>query len=110
VVAWPDGDLGAYLTSLAALSAYEMLMLPGHGPVQADCGGLARAYLAHRRQRLEQVRAAMAAGAETPGEVVDVVYADIDPRVRFAAEWSARSQIDFLRRESHAPPEQLDPL
>ncbi|BCJ53602.1 putative hydrolase (beta-lactamase-like) [Actinoplanes sp. NBRC 14428] len=110
VVAWPDGDLGAYLASLAALTAYPMLMLPGHGPVRADCAELATAYLAHRRERLDQVRAALAGGAGTPEAIVDVVYPDIDPGVRFAAEWSARAQLEYLRRESHRPPEQLDPL
>ena len=111
VVAWPDGDLGAYLTSLAALTAYEqVLMLPGHGPALDDCGAVARAYLAHRRERLAQVRAAMAAGADTPEAIVDIVYPDIAPGVRFAAQWSARAQLEFLRRESQPPLEQLDRL
>ena len=110
VVTHPDGDLGAYLDSLAVLSSYPRILLPGHGPVGADCAAVARTYLAHRRERLAQVRAAVAAGADTPEEVVDAVYADIDPRVRFAAVQSVRSQLDFLRRESHAHPEQLDPL
>ncbi|GAA2528315.1 putative hydrolase (beta-lactamase-like) [Winogradskya humida] len=110
VVAWPDGDLGDYLASLGALRAYKTLMLPGHGPVRSDCGELAAAYLTHREQRLAQVRAAMAGGADTPEAIVDVVYPDVDPSVRFAAEWSARAQLEYLRRESQAAPEQLDPL
>ncbi|GAA3344426.1 MBL fold metallo-hydrolase [Amorphoplanes nipponensis] len=111
VVAWPDGDLGAYLASLERLSAYEqVLMLPGHGPAQPDCAALARAYLAHRRERLAQVRAAVAAGAGTAEAIVDAVYPDIAPEVRFAALWSARAQLEHLRRESQAAPEQLDPL
>ena len=32
VVAWPDGDLGAYLESLTRLTAYPRMLLPGHGP------------------------------------------------------------------------------
>jgi len=111
VVAWPDGDLGAYLSSLDALTAYEkVLMLPGHGPALDDCGAVAQAYLAHRRERLAQVRAAIAAGADSPEAIVDIVYPDIAPGVRFAAEWSARAQLEFLRRESQPPLEQLDPL
>ena len=111
VVAWPDGDLGDYLTSLTRLAAYEnMVLLPGHGPALSDCGAAARAYLAHRRSRLEQVRAAIAAGADTPDAVVDLVYPDIDPAIRFAAEASAGAQLDYLRRESPTGPEQLDPL
>lgn len=111
VVAWPDGDLGAYLTSLARLTAYEGVpMLPGHGPALTDCAEVARVYLDHRRERLAQVRTAIAAGADTAEAVVDAVYPDIAPEVRFAAVWSARAQLEYLRRESQAAPEQLDPL
>ena len=111
VVAWPDGDLGAYLGSLEVLTAYEnVLLLPGHGPALADCAGTARVYLAHRQERLAQVRAAVAAGADSAEAVVDAVYPDIAPQVRFAAKWSARAQLEYLRRESHRPSEQLDPL
>jgi len=111
VVAWPDGDLGKYLSSLSRLQAYEKVpMLPGHGPALSDVAAIATDYLEHRRQRLDQVRAALAAGADTPGAIVDVVYPDIDPAIRFAAEASAGAQLDYLRRESPAHPEQLDPL
>jgi len=110
VVAWPDGDLGAYLNSLEVLTAYPRLLLPGHGPVRHDCAEAARAYLAHRRERLAQVEAAVAAGADSPEAVVDVVYPDIEPGVRFAAEWSARAQLEYLRRESQPGSQQLDPL
>jgi glyoxylase-like metal-dependent hydrolase (beta-lactamase superfamily II) len=111
VVAAPDGDLGAYLRSLDLLTAYpKVLMLPGHGPARTDTAALAEEYLAHRKERLAQVAAAMAAGARTPEAVVDVVYPDIDPRVRFAAEWSAAAQIDHLIRESAARADGLDRL
>jgi glyoxylase-like metal-dependent hydrolase (beta-lactamase superfamily II) len=111
VVAWPDGDLGAYLTSLDRLTAYEnVLLLPGHGPALSDCAAAAQAYLAHRRDRLAQVRAAVAAGADTPDALVDVVYPNINPDIRFAAVASAGAQLDYLRRESQPGPEQLDPL
>jgi glyoxylase-like metal-dependent hydrolase (beta-lactamase superfamily II) len=114
VVAKPDGDLGAYLTSLDVLAAYrKVLMLPGHGPAQPDVAEVARVYREHRRERLAQVEAAMAAGADTPEKVVDLVYPDIEPGVRFAAEWSAAAQLDYLRhknRESGTPADGLDRL
>jgi glyoxylase-like metal-dependent hydrolase (beta-lactamase superfamily II) len=111
VVAYPDGDLASYLTSLERLSAYENVpLLPGHGPALTDCAAAARVYLAHRRERLDQVRQAVAAGADTPDAVVDIVYADIDPAVRFAAIASTQAQLDYLRRESQPGSEQLDPL
>jgi hypothetical protein len=86
------------------------MLLPGHGPVGHDCAAVARTYLAHRRERLDQVRAAIAAGADSPEQVVDAVYTDIDPRVRFAAEQSVRAQLDYLRWESQPGPQRLDPL
>lgn len=101
VVAAPDGDLGAYLSSLELLQSYPaVMMLPGHGPARGDTAERARFYLNHRRERLAQVAAAMAAGAETPAAVVDLVYPDLDQALRFAAEWSAAAQIDHLRRKA----------
>ena len=101
VVAHPDGHLGDYLASLELLSTYRGIpALPGHGPALADCGVAADFYLAHRRARLDQVRAAVAAGATTAAEVVATVYADVDRSLWWAAEWSVRAQLEYLGRES----------
>jgi glyoxylase-like metal-dependent hydrolase (beta-lactamase superfamily II) len=112
VVAWPDGDLGDYLASLEWLTGFPgVRVLPGHGPPLADCAAAASYYLAHRRARLAQVRAAMAAGATTPAEIVGVVYPDIDRALRPAAEWSTQAQLAYLdreRRESHPGATPLD--
>jgi glyoxylase-like metal-dependent hydrolase (beta-lactamase superfamily II) len=102
VVAHPDGRLGAYLESLRRLRdvARERRLrtvLPGHGPVLTDPVAVLDGYLAHRAERLAQVRAALASGARTPSEVVAAVYADLDPALRHAAELSARAQLDHLR-------------
>ncbi len=114
VVAHPDGRLGPYLDSLARLreevDAVEqrvgapVLVLPGHGPVLDDAGASLRAYLAHRGQRLDQVRAALAAGDRTPREVVERVYADVDPVLWPAAELSVRAQVEFLATIGGANP------
>lgn len=97
VVAHPDGNLGDYLASLERLGAYQgIAALPGHGPALADCGAAADFYLAHRRARLDQVRAAVAAGARTAPEVVATVYADVDRSLWWAAEWSVRAQLEYL--------------
>ncbi|WP_433314912.1 MBL fold metallo-hydrolase [Micromonospora chersina] len=106
VVAHPDGHLGDYLSSLELLTTYRGIpALPGHGPALADCGAAAEFYLAHRRARLDQVRAAVAAGATTAPEVVERVYADVDRSLWWAAEWSVRAQLEYLgvtARESGA--------
>lgn len=100
VIAWPDGRLGPYLTSLQRLrdaaDGLEVL-LPGHGPVLERPVEVLEFYLAHRRARLDQVRAAVAGGAVTAKDVVEVVYADVDRSVRPAAELSVEAQLEYLR-------------
>jgi glyoxylase-like metal-dependent hydrolase (beta-lactamase superfamily II) len=99
VVAHPDGRMGPYLESLRRLrSMTGVRVLPGHGPLRQDAGTAAGEYLAHREQRLDQVRAALAAGASTPMEVVEIVYADVDRALWSAAEASVRAQLDHLAR------------
>lgn len=101
VVAHPDGKLAAYLDSLHSLAelAPGTMVLPGHGPELPDAGDVARAYLAHREQRLDQVRAALAElGPDaTPMQVVEVVYVDVDRALWPAAELSVRAQLEYLR-------------
>ncbi|MBT0767341.1 MBL fold metallo-hydrolase [Kineosporia sp. J2-2] len=101
VVAHPDGRLDAYLDSLERLgelsgSARLERLLPGHGPALAQPGLVVDAYLKHRRERLEQVRQAVARGARTAHEVVAVVYADVPRSVWPAAELSVRAQLTYL--------------
>jgi glyoxylase-like metal-dependent hydrolase (beta-lactamase superfamily II) len=96
-----DGRLGDYLRSLEQLRelaevAGLRLLLPGHGPMLADPIGILDYYLAHRAERLDQVRAALAAGATTPAEIVAMIYTDVDRSVWPAAEWSVRAQLDYL--------------
>jgi glyoxylase-like metal-dependent hydrolase (beta-lactamase superfamily II) len=100
VIAHPDGNLADYLRSLRRLRdlASDGLdtLLPGHGDPVAPATDRLDAYLRHREQRLEQVRAALRAGARTPADVVEIVYADVDRRLWPAAEASVRAQLDYL--------------
>ncbi len=97
VVAHPDGDLRAYLASLRRLADLgDLTVLPGHGPVLASVRAVATSYLEHRANRLEQVRAALAAGDRTAREVVRRVYHDVDRAVWPAAELSVRAQLAYL--------------
>jgi glyoxylase-like metal-dependent hydrolase (beta-lactamase superfamily II) len=103
VVAHPDGRLEDYLASLerlrsVAASGAVTTVLPGHGPALPDAVRVLDGYLAHRRERLEQVRAAVAAGARTAREVVERVYADVDRTLWPAAEQSVRAQLEYLER------------
>jgi glyoxylase-like metal-dependent hydrolase (beta-lactamase superfamily II) len=112
VVAHPDGRLGAYLDSLhrlhALAEAHEVdVVWPGHGPVITDALGALDFYLAHRRERMEQVRVALEelaaephpegiAAEELPRRVVERVYVDVDPVLWGAAELSVRAQLAYL--------------
>lgn len=109
VVAHPDGALGAYLDSLdrlhALAAAREVTAIwPGHGPVIGDALAALDHYIAHRRERLEQVEAALGAlppdlgHDELPRRVVEIVYADVDPVLWGAAELSVRAQLAYLGR------------
>ncbi|GLZ40954.1 MBL fold metallo-hydrolase [Actinokineospora sp. NBRC 105648] len=104
VIAPPDGALGAYLDSLRALAGRPAgaVVLPGHGPDLPDVAEVARQYLAHREQRLDQIRAALVhLGPDaTARQVVEVVYADVDQSLWAPAEWSVRAQLDYLRARS----------
>ncbi|HXV91927.1 MAG TPA: MBL fold metallo-hydrolase [Pseudonocardia sp.] len=101
VIAHPDGALGPYLESLTRLRELPdgTAVLPGHGPELPDAPAVAARYLAHREERLEQVREALGRlGPDASArQVVEVVYADVDPVLWGAAEWSVRAQLEYLR-------------
>jgi len=100
VLSAPDGSLTDYLHSLRRLRALgSSTVLPAHGPVLPDLVAVCDSYLEHRERRLAAVRAAVDELGEeaTVEQVTDLVYADADPAVRFAAEASVRAQLDYLR-------------
>jgi glyoxylase-like metal-dependent hydrolase (beta-lactamase superfamily II) len=91
--------LGDYLTSLdrvRALAEGADVILPGHGARLDDPVGALDFYIAHRRERLQQVEDALAAGARTAREVVERVYADVDTTLWPIAETSVQAQLDYL--------------
>jgi len=100
----PDG-LADHLASLRALLALvsrepgDVVLLPGHGPVRPDAGAVVAELLAHRLERLEQVRAAVAAGARTPADVVAAVYPGLEPGLVPAAERTAAASLALLAAE-----------
>jgi glyoxylase-like metal-dependent hydrolase (beta-lactamase superfamily II) len=110
VVAHPDGRLADYLASLRRLAALgaelgPLRVLPGHGPELPDLAPVVAAYQVHRQQRLDQIRDALATlGADASASaVVELVYADVDRSVWWAAELSVRAQLDYLRRGPGGP-------
>jgi glyoxylase-like metal-dependent hydrolase (beta-lactamase superfamily II) len=73
-----DGSLGDYLRTLDELrsladAAALRLLLPGHGPLLDDPAGVLDYYIAHRRERLDQVRGARRRCAHPSGDRRDRV-------------------------------------
>jgi glyoxylase-like metal-dependent hydrolase (beta-lactamase superfamily II) len=97
-----DGDLGDYLASLRALIELGdgRTVLPGHGPELPDLQEISKQYLAHREERLDQVRAALAVLGDSASvrEIVEHVYSDVDPKLWPVAEKSVNVQLAYLRR------------
>ncbi|MFB1294469.1 MBL fold metallo-hydrolase [Mycobacterium sp. pW049] len=96
-----DGDLGDYLESLRRLRGLgHRTVLPGHGPELDDVVAVSDTYLAHREDRLDQVRAALRDLGEDASarQVVEHVYTDVDEKLWDAAEWSVQAQLNYLRR------------
>ena len=105
LVAHPDGRLVDYLSSLRDLARLIdespiAVVLPGHGPVVRDPSGTVAYYRRHRQDRLTQVRAAVARGADTVDDVLAIVYADVPRDLWPAAALSVAAQLEFLREES----------
>lgn len=101
LVAWPDGRLDDYFASLARLTDVVRdvpiaRILPGHGPTVEDPLGTLERYIAHRRERLEQVRDAVARGLVDAPSIVADVYADVPREVWPAAEVTVQAQLEYL--------------
>jgi len=108
VVAHPDGELAAYLDSLGRIAALTgggevTTILPGHGPVVPDASAMVAFYQAHRRERLEQVRQALAEGAQGVEDVVERVYAAVPREVWPAARLSVAAQLEYLGQPTTGP-------
>jgi glyoxylase-like metal-dependent hydrolase (beta-lactamase superfamily II) len=102
MVAYPDGNLGAYLDSLASLKELALkeqvaVLLPGHGQALPNPAAVIDTYQHHRRDRLDQVRTALAQGAVTAQDVVEIVYADVPRELWPAAVVSVQAQLAYLR-------------
>jgi glyoxylase-like metal-dependent hydrolase (beta-lactamase superfamily II) len=100
VVAYPDGNLAQYLHSLDEVRRLVdrgvATVLPGHGPVVTDAATAVDNYIAHRHMRLDQIRAAQAAGAMSVDDILNIVYADVPDAIRFAAAASVMAQLEYL--------------
>jgi glyoxylase-like metal-dependent hydrolase (beta-lactamase superfamily II) len=94
IVSPPDGDMAAYMASLAKLQARdEAIYYPAHGPAVEAPQKLLRGLILHRRHREAQILAELGAAPQSIGAMVQRMYRDVDPRLHPAAERSVLAHL-----------------
>jgi glyoxylase-like metal-dependent hydrolase (beta-lactamase superfamily II) len=90
-------NMAAYMNSLERLQGTGLNVLyPGHGPVLDDPDTIISHYIEHRLEREAQILDAINAGAVVVGDVVQAVYADVDPGLHPAAAISVDAHLRRL--------------
>lgn len=97
------GSLSEYLASLERLRQLSPVRAwPAHGPVIEDPMALIHYYLDHRRQREEQVLAALADGLATVEAITDRIYTNLAQALLPMARESVLAHLVKLEGESKA--------
>lgn len=101
VVSPPDGDMGAYMQSLARIRARRFdALYPAHGPPIFEVDAFLAAYIDHRRAREAAILMALAEAREaTVRQLIAKLYADTDRRLHPAAAHTVLAHLlDLYRR------------
>lgn len=94
------GSLPDYLASLARIRELRPArVLPAHGPEIDDVAALIDHYVAHRRRRDGEILSALRGGHTTQAAIVKVVYTELAPELRGAAEESVLAHLLKLEGE-----------
>jgi hypothetical protein len=76
--------------------------LPAHGPVIDDPDALLSGYLQHRREREEQILAALRAGPATPEALVPLIYRGLKEGLLQVARETVLAHLLKLERDGRA--------
>lgn len=100
IVSPPDGDMGAYMSSLDRVRADSWRrFLPGHGDPVEDPAQRVEELIAHRRQREGQILQGLATGAMRIPPLTAQIYKDIPGHLLPAAERNVLAHlIDLATR------------
>ena len=97
VISPPDGDMGDYMASLdRLLGRPEGLYWPTHGPAIRAPETFVRGFIAHRREREDQLLACLKDGVGRIDQMVPRVYADVAPALHAAAARSLYATVIHL--------------
>lgn len=103
VILHPDGDMAAYLDSLAKLEIYPIERIaPGHGPVLPQAPRVLEALRAHRLAREAKVLHALGPRPATLEELTLAVYDDVPVERHAWARITLEAHLVKLAREGRA--------
>jgi glyoxylase-like metal-dependent hydrolase (beta-lactamase superfamily II) len=100
VISPPEGDMAAYMRSLAAMRRLDARVIyPGHGPAAWAGKSKIEEYIEHRNEREGQVLEALGKGPRTPAELVPGIYQEYPRELHEAAAGSVLAHLIKLERE-----------
>jgi glyoxylase-like metal-dependent hydrolase (beta-lactamase superfamily II) len=109
VIAPPDGDMAAYLASLERVRELRLRAIaPGHGQVIDDPRSAIDDYIAHRREREQQVFDALRAGDTTVAAIVDRLYVGLIEELIPRARQSVHAHLRKLAAEGQVATDDVD--
>jgi glyoxylase-like metal-dependent hydrolase (beta-lactamase superfamily II) len=98
VIAPPDGDMAAFMASMAKLlQRHDRIYYPAHGPAVLKPQRLVRGQMGHRKQREGQILRLLKRGVHAVPAMVDRMYVGLDPRLHGAAGRSVLAHLIDLR-------------
>ena len=97
IISPPDGDMAAYMESLRRLlERDDRVYWPTHGPCIDEPKSLVSAFIAHRREREEQIIKCVTEGVSTIERMVPLMYADLPEFMHPAAARSVLAAAVYL--------------
>lgn len=97
IISPPDGDMGAYIASLQKLlERDDEVYWPTHGPSIEDPKPHVRGFIAHRRQREEQILACIGQGVHRIQDMVPLIYTELPEFMYPAAARSVLASVVHL--------------
>ncbi|MES2001337.1 MAG: MBL fold metallo-hydrolase [Pseudomonadota bacterium] len=94
VVFPPDGDMAAYMASLAKLRARDdRIFFPAHGPAVTNPKQYLRHLVGHRKSREQQILKLVEEQPRNIPDIVSLAYPGLDPRLVVAAGGSVLAHL-----------------
>jgi glyoxylase-like metal-dependent hydrolase (beta-lactamase superfamily II) len=94
MVAPPAGSMEDYLRSLERVAQLDLAWIaPGHGPMISTPAARIAEYVTHRKMRERQILDVLAGGPHTSGEIAALIYPDLTPGLRPAAEGTVLAHL-----------------